>query len=127
MPVNFQKNDTVRQFCQNNPKYHPDAYYLVQHAVSACPKYIKDLKPAQHVSGQMLLRVIQKVLLELYGPFTIDVLDKWNVRTTEDFGKIVFDLVAMQLLGVSPNDSIHDFDNGYDFIDAFVLPFKNKF
>lgn len=126
MPFRFPRNDTVRAFCRRHPCYHPDAYYLVQHAVAVCPKYLEHQHAAQHVSGRDLLTVIRKVLLELYGPFAIDVLDNWNVHETEDFGRIVYNLVSMQLLGVSPNDSIHDFDQVFDFTEAFVLPFRSK-
>ena len=126
MPFRFKSNKIVRAFCLKTKKYHPDAYYLVQHAVSVSSKYIPKQSEVQHISGQNLLIVIKKVLLDLYGPLAIDVLDKWNVHRTEDFGQIVFDLVGMKLLGVSENDSIHDFDNGYDFIEAFVLPFRRR-
>lgn len=124
MPAPFIRNDAVRRFCLTHPTFHPDAYYLVQQAVSLCPKYLKGQRPAQHVTGQALLTVIRKYLLELYGPLTIDVLDHWNIHKTADFGRIVYDLVELRLLGVSEDDSIHDFDDGFDFIEAFVLPFK---
>ncbi len=126
MPFKFKRNKTVRAFCLKAKKYHPDAYYLVEYAVSVSSKYIPKQSEQRHISGQNLLIVIKKVLLDLYGPLAIDVLDSWNVHATEDFGRIVFDLVGMKLLGVSETDSIHDFDNGYDFIEAFVLPFRRR-
>ena len=126
MPFRFQPNKTVRNFCLKTKKFHPDAYYLVRHAVSVSANYIPKQSEQKHISGQNLLIVIRKVLLELYGPLTIDVLDSWNVHSTEDFGQIVFDLVGMKLLGVSEKDSSHDFDNGYDCIEAFVLPFRRR-
>lgn len=114
----------VKAFCRRAKRFHPDAYYLVQHAVTVSSKYLPKQDEMKHISGQNLLLVIRKLLLELYGPMAIDVLDSWNVRKTEDFGRIVYDLVSMKLLGVSETDSIHDFDNGYDFTEAFVLPFR---
>ena len=95
MPFKFQPNATVRAFCLKTKKYHPDAYYFVQHAVSVCSKYIPNQSELKHVSGHNLLIVIKKVLLELYGPATIDVLDFWNVHTTEDFGRIVVDYIQV--------------------------------
>ena len=43
----------------------------------------------------------------------------WGVRTTEDFGTIVFLLVDEKLLGKTEDDSIEDFRGVYSFDDAF--------
>ena len=38
-------------------------------------------------------------------------------------GEIVFKLVEYGILGRTENDSIADFEKGYDFLDAFETPF----
>ena len=124
MPFRFPKDDTVRQFCRANPRFHPDAYYLVQHAVSVAHKFLGPQPPSRHISGQELARTIRQVLLELYGPLAIDVLNHWNVHATADFGRLVYDLSELKLLSASEDDDIHDFDDVYDFQEAFVKPFS---
>lgn len=51
------------------------------------------------------------------------VLNSWGIRQCADFGQIVFNLVNKDVLGKTDEDSIHDFDGGYDFETAFRAPF----
>jgi len=54
------------------------------------------------------------------------VLNEWGVKTTDDFGQIVFHLVNSQVLGKNENDSPNDFKNVFAFDDAFVKPFAPR-
>jgi uncharacterized repeat protein (TIGR04138 family) len=56
------------------------------------------------------------------------VLAEWGVRNSEDFGEIVFNMVDVGLLAKTEKDSRADFQNAYDFFDAFRRPFmpENK-
>jgi len=40
-----------------------------------------------------------------------------------DFGNMVFNMVEIGLLAKTENDSQADFEDGYDFIDAFRKPY----
>ena len=51
------------------------------------------------------------------------VLNEWGIRTTDDFGQIVFNLVSASVLGKNETDSPSDFKNVFSFDDAFVKPF----
>ena len=42
------------------------------------------------------------------------------------FGDIVFNLVDFGILGRTENDSLDDFEDGYNFKDAFEQPFLPK-
>jgi uncharacterized repeat protein (TIGR04138 family) len=53
----------------------------------------------------------------------MEVLAHWGVRTCEDFGEIVFNLVEIGVLGTTRQDSRSDFAHGYDFFEAFRNPF----
>ena len=44
-------------------------------------------------------------------------------RKCRDFGEIVFNLVEHGILGRTENDSLEDFENGYEFATAFNEPF----
>ena len=48
------------------------------------------------------------------------VLNSWGVRTTDDFGAIVFNLVDAGLMFKTEEDRIEDFHAVYDFDDVFV-------
>jgi len=73
----------------------------------------------RHVTGQQLCLGLRDLAIERWGWMARVVLAHWGVHSTRDFGRIVFALVENQILSKQPTDSIHDFDRGYDFRDAF--------
>ena len=50
-------------------------------------------------------------------------MNHWNVTKCRDFGDIVFNLVDHGILGRTENDSLSDFEDGYNFQEAFEGPF----
>jgi len=81
------------------------------------------LDPAQrHVSGQELLEGIRCYSDELFGPLAPTVFRSWGITSSQDFGRIVFNLVESKLLGKTEDDSIEDFANGFDIDTAFDGP-----
>lgn len=125
MPFCFPQDTIIQQYCRVNTKYPPSAYYMLKYALDKANKY-KPKFPYEHLSGAELSNIIRQVMLELYGPFAIDMLMSWNIYATADFGQLVYNLVDLKLLCTSENDSIHDFDDVYDFNEAFVKPFHKE-
>ena len=62
--------------------------------------------------------------MQQYGPMVPTVFEHWRVRTCEDIGAIVFNLIEAREFGKSEHDTIEDFRRGFDFHDAFVAPFR---
>jgi uncharacterized repeat protein (TIGR04138 family) len=54
------------------------------------------------------------------------LLDFWGIRCTRDIGEIVFLLIEEGAFSQSPEDSIEDFENVYDFAEAFEIPFRPR-
>jgi uncharacterized repeat protein (TIGR04138 family) len=54
---------------------------------------------------------------------TPTVLSEWGIRSCEDFGEIVFNLIKHKQATQSQTDSREDFKGGYDFDEAFRKPF----
>jgi len=52
------------------------------------------------------------------------VFEEWGVHNCRDFGEIVFNMVETSLLAKTEKDTRDDFQNGYDFTDAFRKPFR---
>ena len=53
----------------------------------------------------------------------ITVFDSWGIRSTEDVGHMVFNLIGAGIFGKTDEDSIEDFKRIYDFQEAFAKPF----
>lgn len=101
------------------PKYHPAAREFVNHALSlAQKKFVKSTDDA-HVSGRQLLEGIRELAVKEFGMMTIPVFRHWGVTTTEDFGRIVWDLVERGDMRKTERDQLSDFSGVYDFEDAF--------
>jgi uncharacterized repeat protein (TIGR04138 family) len=60
---------------------------------------------------------------EQYGLLAKLVLASWGIRSTSDFGEIVYNLIRIGRLSKSPRDRREDFDNVYDFEQALVKEF----
>jgi uncharacterized repeat protein (TIGR04138 family) len=52
------------------------------------------------------------------------VLNTWDIRTTRDFGEIVFLMIKHKWMSAGPSDSIEDFDSIYDFKTVFKDRFE---
>jgi len=76
-----------------------------------------------HVSGNELLEGIREYALDRFGPMSLTMMNHWNIRKCRDFGEIVFNLVEHGILGRTENDTLDDFEGGYDFKTAFEDPF----
>jgi len=121
--INF--DDTVEIILSRDARYRREAYTFVREALDFTQKLIVKENRGQirHVSGQELLDGIRQFALQQFGPMTVTVLEEWGIRHCRDFGEIVFNMVETGLLAKTEHDSREDFQNGYDFTDAFRKPF----
>ena len=121
--INF--DETVEGILVRDPRYTREAYNFVREALDFTQKLIVKENRGQirHVSGQELLDGIRQFALQQFGPMAVTVLEEWGVRNCRDFGDIVFNMVETSLLAKTDRDTRDDFQNGYDFTDAFRRPF----
>jgi uncharacterized repeat protein (TIGR04138 family) len=115
--------DLLAPLLEQDSRYKPEAYLFVREGLDYT---VHALKKPRHVSGQELLEGMRDYALQEYGPVTRRVLSEWGINACVDFGNIVFNLVSAGLLGKTEEDSINDFMDGYDFHEAFILPFQPK-
>jgi len=121
--INFA--EVVEQICENDLRFSSDAYHFVQEGLNHTLKSLKrgGQHAHRHVSGQELLHGLREFALKEYGPMSKAVLNEWGIKTTDDIGQIVFNLVNASVLGKNDTDSPGDFKNVFTFDDAFVKPF----
>ncbi|MDA1053205.1 MAG: hypothetical protein O3C40_22365 [Planctomycetota bacterium] len=77
-----------------------------------------------HLTGQQLCEAIRLYAAELYGLMAKVVLNSWGVKTTGDFGEIVYKLIEVGEMTRSETDRREDFDGHYDFQDAFQRDYQ---
>jgi len=117
------QNDLLQSVLKNDSRYAPEAYHFVRDGLDFT---VRKLKKPRHVGGQELLDGMREFAIQEFGPVAKRVLLEWGIKECVDFGNIVFNLVNEGLLGKTDEDSIEDFTNGYDFHEAFILPFRPK-
>ena len=52
------------------------------------------------------------------------VLNNWGIHSTGDVGEIVYNLIGIGLMKKSDSDRQEDFENVFDFEQAFCNDFK---
>jgi len=121
--VDFSK--ALEQILERDGRYDADAYSFLRDALDHTMRKVRHPKPGDlcHVSGAELLDGLREFALEQFGPLARLVLQHWGIRRCEDVGEIVFNLVEAGVLGSTPQDKREDFAGGYDFREAFDLPF----
>jgi uncharacterized repeat protein (TIGR04138 family) len=81
----------------------------------------------RHVSGRELCWALRDFALDRWGQLAPLVLGSWNIRRTLDFGRIVFGFIDFDLMRKQDNDRLEDFEDVYNFEEAFVdVPIEPK-
>jgi uncharacterized repeat protein (TIGR04138 family) len=111
----------LKQIADKDPRYKKDAYIFVLEALHYTRQ---NLNVQGHVTGQQLLEGIRKLGIERYGGMVKIVFEHWGVEDTLDFGNIVINMVNEKVLSKTPEDSIDDFRDVYDFEDVFVKNYQ---
>jgi len=124
----------ILQLLERDTRYKLEAYQFVREALA----YAQDelgmaQQPARrprvqsaeaHLTGQQLCEAVRRLALEQFGLMARVVLNSWGVRSTSDFGEIVYNLIDIGMMKKSASDRREDFDEVFDFVDAFDRRFK---
>ena len=117
--------EALESIVASDARYQREAYIFLRDALDYTTKQQKKAKgtTVRHVSGPELLDGVRQYALREFGPMVMTVFDNWGIRSTEDVGHMVFNLINAGIFGKTDEDSIEDFKNIYDFREAFVKPF----
>jgi len=125
----FDYNKVLEIILAKDSRYPREAYQFVREGLDYTQHKMARMsgaKEPRHVTGRELTDGMRQYALETYGPMAGLLLDEWGIRSTEDFGEIVFNLVENNLLAKTEKDTRDDFAGGYDFEEAFTAPFQPK-
>jgi uncharacterized repeat protein (TIGR04138 family) len=122
----------IIQLLKRDPRYKIDAYQFVRDALAYAQEELGMGQASEaeatgsepHLTGQQLCEAIRRFALEQFGLLARVVLGNWGVRSTSDFGEIVYNLIDVGLMKKSETDRREDFDQVYDFEEAFERHFR---
>ncbi len=123
--INVSFDQAVRNAIARDPRYAADAYAFLRDSLDHTITLIQKSRGRQpgHVSGLELCKGLRDYALKQFGPMVPTILEDWGVRTTGDIGRMVFNLIEAGAFSKSETDTQEDFENVYDFTDAFVKPY----
>jgi uncharacterized repeat protein (TIGR04138 family) len=104
--------------------YPMEAFHFVREGLTYTSQRVhRSTEPAdevdRHISGQQLCLGLRDYAISQYGLLAPVVLAHWNVRRTDDFGRMVFAMIAEGLMSKTDNDTPEDFRAVFDFDEAF--------
>ncbi|MBX3438681.1 MAG: hypothetical protein KF861_14400 [Planctomycetaceae bacterium] len=108
-------------------RYHTDAYEFVFEALRHTQQSLqRRVRPRDvdaevvesHVTGGELLFGIRDLALQQFGLMARSVFAWWGITCTEDFGRIVFELVEEGRMRKTDRDQLSDFYEVFDFDEA---------
>jgi uncharacterized repeat protein (TIGR04138 family) len=143
MPLQIDPSHPLAKLLQEDRRYTLEAYVFLTEVLRYAQQVLgmgveKSSEPLpneppedfpepgrqQHVTGQELCEAIRRYALRQYGLMAKTVLNSWGLHTTADFGEVVYNLIRIGQMRKAPADSRIDFDNLYDFDDAFCQGYR---
>jgi uncharacterized repeat protein (TIGR04138 family) len=113
------KQASVPKLAKDLGPYPQEAFEFVQRGLSYTVQKIHeaqtDPEASRHVSGQQLCEGLREFAYRQWGMLARVVLERWGIGATVDFGRIVFTLIEAGQMQKTPEDSLEDFRDVYDF------------
>lgn len=122
LPMNEPVKVDIRTLREKAGPFPPQAFQFIRDGLAHAVRMVHGENPAgpdRHVSGRQLCLALRDFAVRRYGMLARTVLEHWGIRRTDDFGRIVYGMIAAGLLRASEQDSIEDFRGVYDFDEAF--------
>ncbi len=120
-------DDAVAKVLEKDARYHPDAYVFLRDALDFTLKRVKKEEKAQrHVTGPELCLGFRDHAARQFGPMALAVCREWGLKSCEDIGEMVFNLIEVGTFKKTDSDSRADFAGHYAFRESFLDPYLPK-
>ncbi len=127
----------IADLLRDDTRFHFDAYVFVSDALRYAQEKLnmgsiksseldteEGEEPERHVTGQELCEAMRLYAHEQYGYLAKQVLNHWGIRSTGDFGEVVFNLIRIEQMHKTPQDRREDFDDVFDFEEGLQHSFQ---
>ncbi len=106
----------LSRILKKDPRYKEEVYFFVMNALNHC---MERLEKPRHITGQELLKAVQREAEEQFGPMAATVFNHWGVKNSLDFGMLVFNMVGEGVLSKTETDRLEDFKSELFFNNLF--------
>ena len=111
---------SIEELARQDRRFPPAAYMLVFEGLESA---LAKLPARRHVTPRELADGVRECAVREWGLLARTVLESWNVRSTADIGDIVFNLIERKLLVAGAEDNRTQFEDVFDFQEAFDRTF----
>ncbi|MBA7598566.1 hypothetical protein ES703_05584 [subsurface metagenome] len=128
----LQRLTRLAEILGRDRRYKLEAYLFVIEALHYELKRLGVDSPdkRRHLTARELLEGIRALGWERYGRLAKQVFESWGVRSTRDFGEIVFNLIEAGEFTKTDEDRKEDFVGVFDFdrdlVNAYPLGDASK-
>lgn len=113
----------MEEVIRKDGRYPLEAFAFLHDGLGAAVKATHESKSQpvspRHVSGQQLCLALRDMAIQRWGFLAKTVLERWNIRSTIDFGNMVYLLVNNDFMKKTDEDSLEDFRDVFNFEQAF--------
>lgn len=116
---------SLQQIVDELGVYPVEAFHFVEQGLGYTVKKlhgepsVAEPDRSRHVTGPDLCGGLRDLALLQWGLLARTVLQRWNITSTLDFGRIVFALIEGGRMQKTESDRLDDFRNVFDFRTAF--------
>ena len=142
-------NTDLQELFNQDPRYKPEAYQFIFESLDYAQNRLKlgkkqESEPSEmrlsceeckteesqeaenHVTGQELCQASRLYALDMYGFMAKTVLNNWGIHSTSDFGELVYNMIRIGRMRKTLEDRREDFNDVYDFENAFDEDYRIK-
>ena len=125
-PAQFEH--AIENIRRRDPRFDPQAYLFLKDALDFTLKRVAESNGgrARHVSGAELVEGFRDLALQEFGPMSSTLMHEWGLAETRHVGEMVFHLIDEQMFGKQDSDRIEDFEDLFDFRQAFEGPYTPR-
>ena len=115
--IDFE-SDSFDDIVAKDNRYDGRAYALLMDVVH----YLG--KDGKHMSAAEIMDEFRETALDQFGPLAYRVLTEWGLKSCEDIGEMMFNLLEFHRVRRDSDDLPESFLGGYDFEEAFLGPYQ---
>ncbi|WP_166442926.1 Minf_1886 family protein [Phragmitibacter flavus] len=127
MKENFAFQLAMHAVQQRDSRYAPQAYAFVCDSLAHTVQLLnRDKADSHHVTGPEMLRGFRDLALQQFGPMAVIVMREWGIRSSEDVGNMVYNLIEAEYFGKNESDKLEDFADGIPLEEFLSKPYQKK-
>lgn len=122
MQASFE--EAINQLIARHPEYAAEAYYFMRNAIDYAAEQLNKSDQSPHLSAEELYLGACAYALDEYGPLARHLLASWNLRSSHDFGCIVYNLIEAGIFGRQNSDRQDEFEHLPPLCDILESPYS---